>query len=164
MVMRRGGTLEGVSGDRGGCGDKRCAGDGCLGDSGAAKNLRGTPAATARKERHALFYPESELAETPVMPERRGGHWKERRCGCALELAPTHFAAQSAIDLPARNTRGYMGSCQSRIVFICLARRIGGDHSFAELAHAARRRDGRDSIQLGVGATGRRAHFSEREP
>jgi hypothetical protein len=65
----------------------------CLGNSGAAKHLRGTLAAAARKERHTLFDPYGELAEAPGVPERRSGHWKERHCGCALELAPTHFAA-----------------------------------------------------------------------
>jgi hypothetical protein len=56
-----------------------------------------------------------------------------------------------------------MGSGQSRLAFVCLARRIDSDCPGTELAHASRGGDGGYAIQLGVGATNCGTYLSERE-
>ena len=56
-----------------------------------------------------------------------------------------------------------MRSRKPRFVLVGLAGSLGGNRLIAVVAHPARRRDHRDSIQLGVGATSSRAHLTERK-
>ena len=65
---------------------------GGLGDSRAAKRLRGSLAAAARHEVDPLFDPYSELAGTSDVPDGNRRQRKERGHGGTLELAPAHLA------------------------------------------------------------------------
>jgi hypothetical protein len=146
-------ALKRMSSNRGSGGDDRRPGDSRLGGPGTAKNLRRALAAAARNEAEAMFDPGHELAEAAGMGQRFDRHGQERRCRRALELAPTHFAAEPAIDPPARYAGAHMGLRQPRLTFVSLTRRVGSNHPRTKLTHAARRRDSREPIQLRVGAT-----------
>ncbi len=67
--------------------------DGGLGDSRAAKRLRGALAAAAGHEVDPLFDPDRELAGAADVPNGYRRQREERRRGRALELASAHFAA-----------------------------------------------------------------------
>ena len=67
--------------------------DGGLGDSRAAKRLRGALAAAAGHEVDPLFDPDRELADPCNVSNGDRGQRDERRHGCTLKLAPAHLAA-----------------------------------------------------------------------
>jgi hypothetical protein len=81
----------------------------------------------------------------------------------ALELTAAHFATELAVDPAARHASIHMGFRTFRVAVARLSGRLSGNSAVAELAHATRRGDRRDSLKLGVGATNGRAHLAERE-
>ena len=95
--------------------------------------------------------------------ERRGRQRQEGRGGRALELAPAHFAAQLAVDPPARDASGHMGSRACRVMIARLAGSVGGNRVVAELAHSARRRDRGDASKLELDAAIGSAYLAEGE-
>jgi hypothetical protein len=133
-----------------------------LGSSGTAKYLCRAITAPMRQRGNALFNPSREPAEATHGCMVRG-HWQKRRGRSALKVAPTHFAAQLAIDLPARDASVDMGLRKPCVVVACLAGSLGSNRPVAELAHTTRRCDSCDSIQLGVRAANGRAHLAKRE-
>jgi len=128
----------------------------------ATHHLRGSLTTTTRVEAGALLDPRHNLPEPPNPTERHSGHRQKGSRRSALKLATTHFSTQLPIHPAARHTRAHMSSREPRLALGRLAGCLSRNRTRPELAHAPRRRDNRDTIELGRRATGSRTNLTER--
>jgi hypothetical protein len=128
----------------------------------ATEHLRGPLTTTTRVEADAMLDPRRNLPEPPNTTERHSGRRQKGSRRGALELAATHFSTQLPIHPAARHTRAHMSSSEPRFALGRLAGCLSNNRTRPELAHAPRRRDNRDTIELGRRATGSRPNLTKR--